>query len=62
MSKSNVSPVANGGSSPAGDRIKELSRGQDAAIGTAISVGFIALLVLALFLGKGPKPSARKEY
>ena len=56
-----VTPFATGGSSPTGDRIKGLSRGQDAAIGTAISVGVIALLVLALFLWQRTKNQRTKK-
>ena len=60
-STSNISPVANGGSSPTADRIKDLSRGREAATGTAISLGVIALLVLALFLWQRTKNQRAKR-
>ena len=60
-STSIASPVANVTSSATTDRIKDLSRGQEAAIGTAIPLGVIALLVLALVLWQRTRKQRAKK-
>ena len=56
-----ASPVAKVTSSATTDRMKDLSRGQEAAIGTAIPVGVIALVVLAIFLWQRVKKQRAKR-
>ena len=59
-SSSNASPVANVTSPATPDLITTLSRGQKAAVGTAVPLGGIAFLVLVLVLWQRTKKQRAK--